>query len=85
MFPIGLVSLPQVGPHLFLGASDPWISVNYTSNANGMANVSLLYPYLTFEQAVGHALVVHSSNGSRLGCGVLRNASSVPWLVSVGL
>jgi len=55
--------------------ADPWTKANYpmNSNAAGVALGSFTVPAFGYElgAAFGHAVVVHSSDGTRIACGVL--------------
>jgi len=59
-----------------LGDDDPWVAAQgayYISNAQGMASRSFpLYFGYGFEDNVGHAVVVHASDGTRIACGILE-------------
>ena len=54
---------------------DPWKTITYTSDANGVATFShtLTKAQLGYDpyMAAGHAFVVHAADGSRRACGVL--------------
>ena len=68
-----------VGGHYWdadeLGEADPWVAQEgayYTSDAYGLASRNFfLYHGFGFNDNVGHAVVVHASDGSRIACGVL--------------
>jgi len=64
----------EVGEHYYTGLpSDPW-TTTYTSDASGVASVSLDVPGFSLSRVMpvaGRALVVHSSGGTRVGCGLL--------------
>ena len=60
-----------VGGHLYYGATDPWNTVTYTADAQGNANVTLIYPFLNYSDVIGRAMVFHAPNGSRVACGII--------------
>lgn len=52
---------------------DYWKNANWVSDANGEAHGSFrLISGLSSKQNEGHAVVVHASNGDRIGCGILE-------------
>ena len=58
------------------GGTDPWATVTYTSDAMGVAEISLTIPRFSLEgemPVLGRALVVHQSGGPRAGCGVIES------------
>jgi Cu/Zn superoxide dismutase len=60
-----------VGGHYFTGSvQDPWSNIHWSSDSNGLASGKLdLYDYSL--PVGGHAIVVHLSDGTRAGCGVI--------------
>jgi len=67
----------SVGGHYFAaGEPDPWdeIPVTYTSDASGVAEISLTIPGFSLNgdmPVLGRALVVHNAANSRVGCGLI--------------
>ena len=65
----------SVGGHYFAsGETDPWLTIEYTSDASGVAEVSLTIPGFSLNgemPVLGRALVVHASQGARVGCGLI--------------
>merc|ERR1719285_841826 len=55
-------------------SSDPW-TTNWNSDADGNAygNFTIDYGYNTLADNLGHAVVVHESDGTRAACGVIGN------------
>ena len=68
----------QVGGHLYYGATDPWVPVTYTANANGGAPIHLYYPYLNYSDVLDRALVVHAPGGTRVACGIITAPQGPP-------
>ena len=69
-----------VGGHYYLdNQPDTWMGITYTSDSYGVAKVETYLPAFSLmggPLAVnGHAVVVHNSFGSRIGCGVITPAS----------
>eukprot|EP00941_MAST-03F_sp_MAST-3F-sp1_P006391 g6391.t1 len=66
----------QVGGHFWdqsLG-NDPWPTVKYTTLGNTYSSFETLHVNTDSisQSVIGHAVVVHDSNGTRVACGVLR-------------
>lgn len=66
----------EVGGHYYSVGADPWTTIGaavYNSDANGEAagSFTLKSGYDTCKENVGHAVVAHSQNGTRLSCGIL--------------
>eukprot|EP00041_Stephanoeca_diplocostata_P039590 m.1637119 g.1637119 ORF g.1637119 m.1637119 type:complete len:2167 (+) comp25481_c0_seq1:68-6568(+) len=65
-----------VGGHYWqpMNMTDPWNVIMWTSDASGRAvgNVTVTSGF-GYGDNIGHALVVHASNGTRIGCGVLQS------------
>jgi Cu/Zn superoxide dismutase len=66
----------EVGGHYFSVGVDPWTTMGgavYNSDANGEAagSFTLKSGYHTCKENLGHAVVAHSQNGTRLSCGIL--------------
>jgi len=60
------------------GTVDPWLVTTYDTDANGIAAVSLVVPDFTMKGRLpiaGRALVLHASNGDRVGCGLVEPTS----------
>jgi Cu/Zn superoxide dismutase len=70
-----------VGGHYWTPSTmpDPWMNVMWTSDAVGDATaehtINTGYPLAS---NYGHALVVHTPNGTRIGCGILMSTSMPP-------
>jgi hypothetical protein len=65
----------EVGGHLIPEPpTDPWTAITFLSDAAGAAVLALPIPFLPYAAAVGHALVIHASDGTRVGCGLLQTA-----------
>ncbi|KAL3810273.1 hypothetical protein ACHAXA_008641 [Cyclostephanos tholiformis] len=70
----------EVGGHYYSVGEDPWTSMGgavYNSDANGEAagSFTLKSGYDTCKENLGHAVVAHSQNGTRLSCGILTAES----------
>ena len=71
----------NVGGHYWTPASnpDPWMTVMWRSQASGAGRaeyvVSSGYPLAS---NFGHAVVVHASDGTRIGCGTLVSTTMPP-------
>ncbi|MFN5999112.1 MAG: superoxide dismutase family protein [Paracoccaceae bacterium] len=66
----------EVGGHYYSVEVDPWTTEGgavYKSDVNGQATAhfTLTSGYDTYNENVGHAVVIHSQNGTRLSCGIL--------------
>jgi len=55
---------------------DPWVTAQYSSDADGEAMVGELIDIGTTDVS-GRAFLVHAEDGSRIGCGLLKNATGV--------
>lgn len=67
----------EVGGHYYSVEVDPWTTEGgaiYNSDVNGEATgrFTLTSGYDTYNVNVGHAVVIHSQNGTRLSCGILK-------------
>jgi Cu/Zn superoxide dismutase len=65
-----------VGGHYFR-VDDPWTTEGgavYNSDGNGEAegSYSVMSGYDTSTDNVGHAVVIHSQDGARVSCGILK-------------
>ena len=82
--------MDSVGDHYYntqTRLQDPWDAkhdATYTSLKNGTTDPNLLssgafhlYQGYTYEQNVGRVVVVHDSDGVRIGCGVLRDPAQL--------
>lgn len=61
------------------GSNDPWSAVMYDSDKHGHADTaetgSIAMPFgngFSFKHNVGHVIVMHSFNGEKIACGVLK-------------
>ena len=67
----------EVGGHYFReGTVDPWTTAGgavYNSDGNGeaMGVFSVTSGFDTYEENLGHAVVIHAQDGTRLACGIL--------------
>ena len=61
--------------------ADPWVNDNgavYSTNQDGIASGNFVVNSgYGHTENVGHAVVVHASDGSRVGCGVLKGGEKV--------
>lgn len=68
-----------VGGHYWGGeSSDPWLTTSYWSNDMGVASVELSVDGFSLGgdyPVAGRAFVVHASDGTRVGCGVLMSTA----------
>ena len=75
-----------VGGHYFGDMpTDPWADTTYASNAMGIASVDLAVGTFSLGgdyPVAGRVVVVHDTNGDRVGCGVLE--STVGEVVTIG-
>ncbi|CAG9298098.1 superoxide dismutase family protein [Celerinatantimonas diazotrophica] len=65
----------KVGGHYYAPKADGdyWKNANWVSDSKGEAHGSFqLISGLNRKDNLGHAVVVHASNGSRIGCGILE-------------
>jgi len=51
---------------------DPWIPVTYTSNKQGQARGEIDMADFTIHQVEKQVIVVHASDGTRIGCGEIH-------------
>jgi len=69
-------SADDVGGHWWTPESDTdvWTAVTWASDANGRSTSSsiILATGYGYEDNVGHAVVVHAADGTRVGCGILK-------------
>lgn len=58
---------------------DPWLEAMYNSNEEGDASNALVVPTGGMGSKVtkNHAVVIHSQDGTRIGCGVLNNIFNI--------
>jgi hypothetical protein len=76
------VNPQELGSHHWnietLGASgDAWNDVSIAINADGTSQgVLAVRTGFTYDENIGHALIVHSPAGDVIGCGVLREATA---------
>eukprot|EP01052_Picozoa_sp_SAG31_P030559 SAG31_NODE_3144_length_4625_cov_3.108926_5_plen_435_part_00 len=74
----------EVGGHFWDSMSistDPWVSVLYKGNS-GRAKYSCGY---SLAEVVGHTLVVHDSDGTKIGCGIIVEDNSRAGADSISL
>jgi hypothetical protein len=68
-------SCDDPGEHLYSTQNDPWvdgtIQCHWTAE-NGHAAIHVAAPFLTLQDAVGHAVVVHDAIGAKAACGVIE-------------
>ena len=68
-----------VGDHYYLVDVDPWTTdvgtvYNSDSNGNARGTFTVSSGYNTFLDNLGHAVVIHSQDGTRVSCGTLGSA-----------
>ena len=71
----------SVGGHYYSTGVDPWTNENFPTavDGNGAATGTInVAAGLGFNAIEGHAIVVHSSSGDRIGCGICRAVSVAP-------
>ena len=56
--------------------ADPWAPVKYESSGLGTAEVNLNFGAFQFHELLGHAVVIHAANGSRVGCGLIETSDA---------
>ena len=68
--------------HYYTSGSDPWLSTTYTSDSSGVAPIETTMSGFSLhtqdvQPVFGRTVVVHGSDGSRTGCGVIGGAFGV--------
>lgn len=70
----GMSCTSNAGGHFYTGAvtTDPWLTVSYTSSAEGTASGTLTVDTgASSSSLIGRAFIVHAYDGSRIGCTLL--------------
>jgi len=62
----------DVGGHYYTGATDNWNGVGYVADKTTVAGTFAVNDGHAGAAHEGHAVVVHSAAGARIGCGVLK-------------
>ena len=62
----------NVAGHFYATAADPWLTKTFSADFSGAASGKIedVMAGLSFPDVVGHAVVVHDGDGSRIGCGI---------------
>merc|ERR1711990_1131984 len=67
--------------------NDPWTTVVWTSNANGVGTASAVITKDALNapgaSVLGRVVIVHNSKGEKIGCGVLQNKITLDGVVDV--
>jgi len=63
-----------VSGHFYATEADPWVSTNgaiVTADASGATTGSFgVNDGISYDATLGHAIIVHDANGTRIGCGI---------------
>merc|ERR1712159_411102 len=66
-----------------VGTADPWLTVKYRSNLNGVASGSVkIQSGHSLRENVGHAVVLHDSTGTKIACGLLGNQIQIDTILN---
>ena len=77
----GIDCAVAAGPHYWndaaLGSADPWTPVKWVSNSDSRAKGTFLIETgFGYDANVGHTVVLHSANGTKIACGILSDISA---------
>jgi len=65
----------SVGGHYFHGTQDPWSAYNgayYPGNQHNFHSTQMIVQTgYSLQDNIGHVIVIHARDGTRIGCGVL--------------
>jgi len=68
------------GPHYYNGTTDPWAnntySTDYLGQVGGRTDKTIMMSNYSLGQVNGRAIVVHSSDGTKIGCGLISSPRS---------
>mmetsp|Transcript_18239 Transcript_18239/g.57351 ORF Transcript_18239/g.57351 Transcript_18239/m.57351 type:complete len:935 (-) Transcript_18239:294-3098(-) len=70
----------SVGDHYYTGPTDPWTATSWSSDATGAATLehsTTEFSLFDDNPVAGRAIVVHASDGSRVGCGLIEPTSGI--------
>jgi hypothetical protein len=62
-----------VGGHYFDGANDPWLTTKWSSVENSFTIPSSTDGMPSMSNMIGKAVIVHSEDGTRIGCGIISS------------